>query len=671
MKALKIVAAIVAVIVIGFVAFILTFDIGKYKGLIEQQAKAATGRDVTIGTIKMGFSLTPNIVLTDVSMANAPGGSRPQMLIVKTISAQAELMPLLSNQVNITKITMDGADVLLETDRAGKGNWEFPVKPAQPSEAAAGQSSALSVGSIEGTNMKVVVKDAKAGTETDAAVKSMSMKLVGPMQDMNVSNFTMNDMTVNQRDAANNVQATVAKIALESNGPLAAINFKKLDVESAKVVGKNGGAAVNAELSKLTLDEKGALDLTAKYNGEDIRAKGTIAGLQGLKGGGKKELPMKLALEGMGLKGDVDLVVDAGQTPAFVKGTISIPEFDAAKFAGGNAAPATGTAPAPANTAPRPAAAASKTMFSTEPLPWESLDGTNADVKVSIGTVKLADGQTIANVVLPIKLNKGVLAMNGASLQMIGGTIAGDVDANASSKAVAIRGTVKGLSAETLAKAYKLTDLVTQGPIDVAIDLRGAGASPKIIAGSLNGSFLATMGESRIRTDAMGPMAAQVLAAINPMGNKDPYTVARCAVTNFQLTNGVANTQNGVAMVTDKMSFTASGKIDLAQERVDMIVKPDAKSLVGSGLTKLVSQVKVSGPMTGPNISLDAASTVAGVAGLAVGIAGGAANGGGNILGGIAGGLFGGGKTQAAGGAKAAEPAGDICATARAWGRKS
>jgi hypothetical protein len=60
------------------------------------------------------------------------------------------------------------------------------------------------------------------------------------------------------------------------------------------------------------------------------------------------------------------------------------------------------------------------------------------------------------------------------------------------------------------------------------------------------------------------------------------------------------------------------------------------------------------------------------VAGLATGIAGGAANTGGNILGGIAGGLFGGGKTQSSGGAKPAEPAagGDICATARAWGRK-
>ena len=112
MKAWKIVAAVVAVLVIGFVAFVLTFDIGKYKGAIEAQAKAATGREVAIGSIRMGLSLTPTIVLTDVSVANAPGGSRPQMIIMKSVSAQVELLPLLSNQVNVNKITMDGPDIL-------------------------------------------------------------------------------------------------------------------------------------------------------------------------------------------------------------------------------------------------------------------------------------------------------------------------------------------------------------------------------------------------------------------------------------------------------------------------------------------------------------------------------------------------------------------------------
>ncbi len=682
MKALKIVGGIVVLVIVGVVIFAMTFDIAKYKGTIEAQTKAATGRDITIGDIRMGISLTPTIVLTDVVLGNAPWGSRPQMMIVKKLEAKVELLPLLSNQVNITKIAVDGADMLLETNKAGQQNWVFQTAAPPQNAASAGEQQAVNVSAIDATNMKIAIKDAKADGDMDVAVKSVTLRITGAMQQMNISSMTIDGATVNRRDGQDVVTAAIGKLAMESSGPIMNMGFKKIDVADIKVSGKSAGQPIDAEVSKVSLDEKGAFEMAARYNGGDITAKGTL-GIASMKKG-DKAVPMKLALEGMGLKGDVDVVVDATATPPFAKGTINIPEVDLTKLAPppapastGAAKPAAAPAPSSAPAPARTAAPASQSggMFSTAPLPWDMLNTADADVKVTVGTVKLANGQSVTNVSLPIKLAKGHLVLNDASLDLLGGKVAGDVDANAANKTVAIKGTVKGLSAESLAKAYKVTDLITNGPLDVDVDVRGAGASPKAIVGTLNGSFLATMGESRIRTSAMGPAAAQILAAINPMGNKDPYAVARCGVTNFQLANGVANTVNGVAMVTDKMSFTASGKIDLAQERIDMIVKPDAKSLVGSGITKIVSQVKVSGPMTSPNIGIDAAGAVAGVAGLATGIAGGAAGAGGNILGGIAGGLFGGGaKTQAAGGTKpaaVAAPSGDICAVARAWGRKS
>ena len=65
MKIAKIVAGIVvAVLVVVLVIFLATFDIGKYKGTIQDQAKAATGRNVQIGDIKMSFSLTPAVTLS-------------------------------------------------------------------------------------------------------------------------------------------------------------------------------------------------------------------------------------------------------------------------------------------------------------------------------------------------------------------------------------------------------------------------------------------------------------------------------------------------------------------------------------------------------------------------------------------------------------------------------
>ncbi len=77
MEGLKIAGIVVAVLAVGLVVFIATFDVAKYKGTILEQAKAATGRDVTFADIKMTPSLTPAITLTDVKVANAPWGTRP------------------------------------------------------------------------------------------------------------------------------------------------------------------------------------------------------------------------------------------------------------------------------------------------------------------------------------------------------------------------------------------------------------------------------------------------------------------------------------------------------------------------------------------------------------------------------------------------------------------
>jgi uncharacterized protein involved in outer membrane biogenesis len=649
MKALKIVGAIVVVLVLGAVAFAMTFDIAKYKGVIQDQAKAATGRDVTIGDIRLGLSLTPTVVLTDVSIGNAPWGSRPQMVGVKSLEVKAELLPLLSRRVSVSKIVLDGADVLLEVNRQGQANWQFaPPEAAKGGGASGGSQTALSVSAIDVSNLMLALKDAKAGNDVDVAVKSASLRIDGPVQEMNVSSLKVDDATVTRRAGQDDLKVAVGKVALESQGPIAGLGFKKIEAADIKVSGRNAGKPVNVEVSKIALDEKGALDLEAKYDGGDIRAKGTVAAAAALKSG-QKAVPMKLALEGLGLKGEIDLTVNAAATPPAAKGTIVIPEIDLAKFAPTDAKAGAKGKAAPANAGP---------MFSSDPLPWDSLHAVDADVKVSIGTVKLSGGESVANVSLPIKLDKGHLVLNDASVDLAGGKVVADLDANAGTKTVAVKGALKAMTAEALAKTYKVTDLITGGPLDLAVDLRGTGASPKAIAASLSGSAIGGMGESKIRNDALNIIGAdvimQVLSAINPMGNKDPYTVARCAAVNMQFAGGVGNTQNGIAMVTDKMQLVASGKVDLGQERVDMVVKPTATGGLGIGLGKLVSAVKVNGPIRSPNIGLDAGGTAKAMGGLAAAFA----TGGASLL------------AQGAADRAGAASGGDVCAAARTWNKR-
>ena len=161
MKALKIALGVVAVLAIGLVVFLATFDIGKYKGLIQDQAKAATGRELVIGGIHMAISLTPTVVLDDVTFSNAPWGSRPQMVTVKRIEATASLLPLLSGKVSISKIALGDADVLLEVNKQGKANWEFEGQEAakDAKAAPAQQSQALNIDAIDVNGLKLAYKE--------------------------------------------------------------------------------------------------------------------------------------------------------------------------------------------------------------------------------------------------------------------------------------------------------------------------------------------------------------------------------------------------------------------------------------------------------------------------------------------------------------------------------
>ena len=82
------------------------------------------------GPIDLEVSLSPALALSDVSLANAPWAKEPQMLAVKRFEAKVELVPLLSKEVRIERIVLSGADIRLETDANGVGNWVF--KQGQP-----------------------------------------------------------------------------------------------------------------------------------------------------------------------------------------------------------------------------------------------------------------------------------------------------------------------------------------------------------------------------------------------------------------------------------------------------------------------------------------------------------------------------------------------------------
>ena len=91
----KIVSAVVillvAVVVAG-IAIIKSLDFNEYRGLIAEQVKNATGRDLSItGRLDLELSLNPALTVEGVTFANASWGTRPEMVKLKRFSAEVPL----------------------------------------------------------------------------------------------------------------------------------------------------------------------------------------------------------------------------------------------------------------------------------------------------------------------------------------------------------------------------------------------------------------------------------------------------------------------------------------------------------------------------------------------------------------------------------------------------
>ena len=646
MKIVKIAGIVVGVLIVALVVFILTFDVGKYKGVIESQAKAATGREVSIGSVSMGFSLNPAIILTDVKVGNASWGSRPQMVTLKRVEAHTQLIPLISGTVNITSLTVEDPDVLLETDKNGKGNWEFSTPSSGASASSGGSGSTpLSVSDISVKGLKLGYRDSKEGVSADVAAKSLAVDIDGPAQNLNVSSVDLTDGNVVFKTKAASGTATMAAFTMKAKGKITDMGITSLKTSDAKVSYKTEGAPLDVTLDKLSLDDAGKLNVAGKYNAQDFKASGTVASIAALASM-KKPFPVKVEAEGMGLKGSTDLVVDLSQKNPSAKGTVTIPELDLTKLMPASAATAQANA---TKTKPAPG----EHLFPDTPLPWDQLTDATLDVKANIDKVVLPSGLVLTDVVLPVVASTGKLNIKQSSFTVAGGNIVTDLDAEASSKSVALKLTAKNLTAERVAKEMKKGAFITQGRLDIDVNIRGAGNSVRAIMAAANGNIVIGMGEAKVKTDSLnfmgGDLITQVLGFVNPTAKKEPYTIAHCAVANLQVVNGVATSNNGIALSTDKMTVTSSGTINFGTERVDLSVNPKASGGLGVGLGQLANAIRVSGPISGPNIGIDkqGAMKTLGMLGAAF------ATGGASVL--------------AQGAKDRMAPAGDVCQTARTW----
>ncbi|MBI3453538.1 MAG: AsmA family protein [Rhodospirillales bacterium] len=181
--------AVVVGLVVTAVAVISTLDFNQYRGLVAEKVKEATGRDLVIkGELKLQVGFSPALAVADVTFANAPWGTRPQMANIRRLEAEVALIPLIFGDLKVKRLVLVDADILLETDARGRGNWVFDAAPADkgratpatPAPAADGAPLRLpTVHEVSIRNSTLVYRDGQSGEMTRLALARAILRADG------------------------------------------------------------------------------------------------------------------------------------------------------------------------------------------------------------------------------------------------------------------------------------------------------------------------------------------------------------------------------------------------------------------------------------------------------------------------------------------------------------
>jgi AsmA protein len=96
-----------------------------YKGKIAAAVKQSTGRELRLsGDIKLSVIPWVALELGPASLGNPPGFSDEPFLSFTHAKVRVRLLPLLRRQVQVARIEVEGLELRLRKNAAGRGNWQ-------------------------------------------------------------------------------------------------------------------------------------------------------------------------------------------------------------------------------------------------------------------------------------------------------------------------------------------------------------------------------------------------------------------------------------------------------------------------------------------------------------------------------------------------------------------
>ena len=562
--------------------FVVTFDPGSYKPELVAAVKQATGRDLQIkGHIGLALSLSPIIEVSDVTLSNPSGFSRPEMASVGKMDLQLALLPLLSRRIEIDRLILTKPDVRLETDAKGNPNWVFA--PEQPAAPPAG-TAAPAGGGGKKEPMTFVIRDMRM----DDGIFTYRNGRTGVLDTMRAKQIEASMAAIGAPlhvTAAFSVDGAAVTVTADT-GPLTRLTGTTSGGPwPLKLAVTLAGATLGLDGTMADPRAGAGLDLGLTAKVPDLAALGAAV-KQAMPG--VKSLVLNARLSGDPRKfflrdlkltssaGDVagDLAVSMG-LPMGLKGTLKSDRLDLDALA----TPAAPAAVAPARAAPAagPAAsAAPKPRWSIpdRKLPFGQLQMLDTDLHLAFGLVH-ADGADYKSIQAHVLLKDGVLTLDPASADLPQGRVALTLSADAGKTVPPVHLT---LHAPAIPLAPLLAALgeppYATGNLEIQADLHGAGESPHAIAASLEGTIALVVPGGTIDIKRIGGSVAGVVQALHPTSAAGADTL-RCFALRLDFSHGTGTVRT-LTLGSGLLNVDGGGTVNLADETLALLLTSHA-----------------------------------------------------------------------------------------------
>jgi AsmA protein len=199
-KALKILAIALGVLIVALVALAVTIslvvDPNDYKDEIIEVVKDNTGRDLKIeGDLQLSLFPWLGVEIAGVELANTSGFGQKPFAQVARAGVRLKVWPLLSRELMVDTVTLDGLVLNLMRNRAGATNWqdlrttapEQPKRGQEPAAPGAPAIGALTISGIKIRNGEIDWLDEASGAHYALHALTLSGGKIVPGQPVDLS----------------------------------------------------------------------------------------------------------------------------------------------------------------------------------------------------------------------------------------------------------------------------------------------------------------------------------------------------------------------------------------------------------------------------------------------------------------------------------------------------